>query len=103
MSQRKTLLTNIGANWVHMVVRAAGGLVLVPIIISRVGVESYGVWMLIAQALSYVTILNNGLMLAVSRLTAFHRDDVSEVNRFASASFWLLGAVGIVVVALSFV
>jgi len=84
-----------------MAVNAAGGLFLVPLIISRVGMDGFGVWVLIAQVLSYVTVLNNGLMLAVNRLTAYHRGDTPQVNRFVSASFSVLLSAGVLVVGLS--
>jgi len=73
-----------------MVVNAIVGLVLVPIILSHLGVKGYGIWALLARGLAYPVILERAFGLAISRFVAFYREDSKELNRFVSASFVIL-------------
>jgi O-antigen/teichoic acid export membrane protein len=81
---------NAGSNWVSTVVMAAVGLVLVPIILSSLGVSGFGVWALLARGLAYPIILERAFVLAINRFVAFYRNDIKELNRFVSASFVIL-------------
>ena len=53
MSLRKRVMMNAGSNWAGMFITAAVSLVLVRIIWRNLGVESFGVWALLASGLRY--------------------------------------------------
>jgi len=78
---------NAGSNWASMVVAAAVGLVLVPIILRVIGVAGFGVWALLSTGLRYPMILERSFSLSINRFVAFYRDDENQLNRFVSASF----------------
>ena len=90
---------NAGSNWASMVVAAAVGLVLVPIIWRDIGVASFGVWALLSTGLRYPMILERAFSLSINRFVAFYRDDENQLNRFVSASFVILTALAFLTVA----
>jgi len=98
MSLRKRIIMNVGSNWVSMVVAAAVGLVLVPIIWRDLGVAGFGVWALLSTGLRYPMLLERAFSLSINRFVAFYRDDENQLNRFVSASFVILSAVAVLTV-----
>ena len=90
---------NAGSNWASMVVAAAVGLVLVPIILRVIGVAGFGVWALLSTGLRYPMILERSFSLSINRFVAFYRDDENQLNRFVSASFVILTALAVLTVA----
>ncbi len=99
MSLKKRIIINAGSNWASMIVTIVVGLVLVPIIIARVGMDGYGVWALLARGLGYVTILDRALVLATSRFVAYYHDDPRSINRFVSSSFVILLGMALITIA----
>ena len=90
---------NVGSNWASMVVAAAVGLVLVPIIWRDLGVAGFGVWALLSTGLRYPMLLERAFSLSINRFVAFYRDDENQLNRFVSASFVILSAIAVLTVA----
>jgi len=90
MSLRKRLIINAGSNWAAMFVTSVVALVIVPIVLSKVGVAAYGVWSLLAYGLRYPMILENAFALAINRFVAYYRNDIKRLNRIVSASFMVL-------------
>jgi O-antigen/teichoic acid export membrane protein len=89
---------NAGSNWVSTMVMAAVGLILVPIILSSLGVSGFGVWALLARGLAYPIILERAFVLAINRFVAFYRNDIKELNRFVSASFVILTGLAVLTI-----
>lgn len=90
---------NAGSNGAGMVVAAAVGLVLIPIIWRDLGVAGFGVWALLSTGLRYPMILERAFSLSINRFVAFYRDDENQLNRFVSASFAILLALAVLTVA----
>lgn len=99
MSLRKRIIVNAGSNGAGMVVAAAVGLVLIPIIWRDIGVAGFGVWALLSTGLRYPMILERAFSLSINRFVAFYRDDENQLNRFVSASFAILLALAVLTVA----
>jgi O-antigen/teichoic acid export membrane protein len=90
---------NAGSNGAAMVVAAAVGLVLIPIIWRDLGVAGFGVWALLSTGLRYPMILERAFSLSTNRFVAFYRDDENQLSRFVSASFVILLALAVLTVA----
>ena len=90
---------NVGSNWASMVVAAAVGLVLVPLIWRDLGVAGFGVWALLSTGLRYPMLLERAFSLSINRFVAFYRDDENQLTRFVSASFVILSVVAVLTVA----
>jgi len=90
MSLKKKIIINIGSNWAGTLVTIVAGVVIVPLVLSQVKAEGYGVWALLAGGLSYVAILDRALLSAVNRFVAYAGDDVEQRNGYISASFFIL-------------
>lgn len=98
MSLRKRIIINAGSNWANMLVVAVVGVILVPVMLSRLGVKAYGVWALLAYGLSYPMMLESAFALAINRFVAFYRKDTDKLNCFVSASFLILIALALITV-----
>ena len=77
------------------VVSVAVSLVVMPILLSHVGIEQYGLWVVISSALGYIGLVQLDVMRGTSRFIAFHAargelDVVRSLVSFASVSFFLL-------------
>ena len=90
---------NAGSNGAGLVVAAAVGLVLIPIIWRDLGVAGFGVWALLSTGLRYPMILERAFSLSINRFVAFYRDDENQLNRFVSASFAILLVLAVLTVA----
>lgn len=94
------------AGTLALAVNLVASLFLLPFLISRLGDEWYGAWVLIGTVLGYFTVLDVGLFSAAERYVALHyaRRDWRAVNTVLSTSlvvFSLVGLVALVLVALS--
>lgn len=87
---RRQILMNICSNWGATLIGAVVIVLIVPLMLSGVGVEGYGVWSLLSSSLAYVTILDQAFALAINRFVAYHLTDIEEVNRVVSTSFLIL-------------
>ena len=90
MSLHKRIIMNACSNWATMLVTAVVGLILVPIMLSGLGKAGFGVWALFAYGLSYPIILEMAFALAINRFVAFHRNDISELNRYLSTRLMVI-------------
>lgn len=90
MSFRKRIIMNAGSNWASQFVNAVIVLIFIRIIPHSLGWESYGVWALLSTGLRYPMILENAFSLSTNRFVAFYHNDSEQLNRFVSASFFIL-------------
>ncbi len=74
------------SQWISMAVTIGLGLAVTPIIIRRLGNESYGLWGLVASFVGFYGLFDLGLSQAVSRFlgNAIGAKDIEEFNRVAS-------------------
>lgn len=91
---RPRFLHNVIWGWAGVVVNLIIGIVLAPIIVKKLGVEQYGVWVLLFSLLDYMRVLDFGFRAAVvngcARCRA--RADWEGVNRtLVTASAYFIG------------
>jgi O-antigen/teichoic acid export membrane protein len=100
MSGSPTAQRLIGSSVVGVLaiaVNIVAALFLLPFLISRLGDQWYGAWVLIGTILGYFTVLDVGLFSAAERYVALHfaRRDWSAVNTVLSTSLAVFSVVGI--------
>src|SRR5215210_40721 len=96
------LSLSVFMNTLSTVVNALSGLITLPLLIGRLGAESYGLWTLIVAVAGYFLVLDFGASSAVGRLVAASRarEDIAHLNVVLSTTLVLLfGVCGLVVVA----
>lgn len=101
MSLRKKVFLNAGSNWISQFVMAVVGLILIPLIRGKLGIESFGVWFLLSTGLRYPLILESSFSLTTNRFVAFYRNDTEQMNRFVSASFAVLAALAVLTIVIA--
>jgi O-antigen/teichoic acid export membrane protein len=92
-SQKKRFLVNVVWSWIGVAVNLVLGIVLSPIIVRRLGVERYGVWVLLFSTMDYLRLLDFGFRSAVINRCARHkaRHEWAEVNQtIATAVLYFL-------------
>ena len=93
------------SQWISMVVSIGLGLAVTPIIIRRLGNESYGLWGLVASFVGFYGLFDFGLSQAVSRFlgNAIGARDIKEFNRVASTGRCLLCTASLLVIIFALV
>lgn len=79
-----------------MVVGAS--LVVVQLLIARLGIEAYGVWVLVQTVVLYVTTAELGIGPAVARFTSLHMTHPHRPRQILFGALTLYAAIGVVVV-----
>lgn len=97
--RRLSLYWGTISQWLSMVVTIGLGLAVTPIIIRRLGNESYGLWGLVASFVGFYGLFDFGLSLAVSRYlgNAIGAKDIKEFNRVASTGKCLFSCASLLV------
>ncbi len=108
MLSLRRLLSGVVIGWAATITSISIGLFMSPFLIHHLGLTSYGVWILVQSAVSYMYIMDLGLRSTVVRFSARAqaRGDHAEVNRVVSAALWvrLWSAVAVLVlIAIAFV
>lgn len=94
---RKTFLQNVLWGWTAVGVNIIIGIVLAPLIIGRLGVAHYGLWVLLFSMLDYLRMLDFGFRAAVVNACARFRarDDWQGVNRTLATALLYFVIVGV--------
>jgi O-antigen/teichoic acid export membrane protein len=105
MSQKKVIANSIKYNSLGWVVAFVINFALLPFIVSHVGTEIYGAYILVMTFTGYLGTLDFGVATAVIKYVAefIGKGDRDEVNRIISASFSFYLVVGIIVAAILFI
>jgi O-antigen/teichoic acid export membrane protein len=96
------LRLNVFMNMLTTAVNALSGLVTLPLLIRRLGPDTYGLWTLIVAVAGYFLVLDLGVSSAVVRLVTVKRlrNEISGINAVLSTALVLmLGVCGLVMVA----
>lgn len=106
MSGSPTAQRLIGSSVVGILaiaVNIVAALFLLPFLISRLGDQWYGAWVLIGTILGYFTVLDVGLFSAAERYVALHfsRRDWAAVNTVLSTSLVVFSGVGLAALILT--
>ncbi len=81
---QNTLYSVIGRSWTIIV-----GVVLAPYIISKVGIDRFGIWSLLSVLVGYFALFDLGIGLSFTRFIseAYTKSDHEEINRIANSGF----------------
>ena len=95
----RRLLINTGSNVLFKVFSMVLALVSVPVLVSAVGADGYGVILLAGSVMGYFNLLNGGVPAGVVKYVAEFeaRGDERQVNRVISTSFMFFVAAGLLV------
>jgi len=104
VSKRHSLAISTVSNWISLAVNTIISILLTPYIISHLGKDGYGIWVLVLSIVGYYGFLDMGLHSATIRYVARYteqKDNVS-VNEVVSTSLLIFLAIGLIVASLSF-
>src|SRR5437588_549395 len=99
MSSKRTVARNLVCNAAGMSAHLLTGFVVFPLLVTCLGQERYGLWILVGSLTGYFGLIDLGLCAAVGRHIAFHRarNDQAGVNSVVSTSLALLGGAAVLV------
>lgn len=91
------VLRNIASNWVGYGINMSVGFFLSPLLVHRLGDVSYGVWAMAVQLGAYMSVLDFGIRVAVTRFLTQHsaRNERARINAVISVALLLLGSMGL--------
>jgi O-antigen/teichoic acid export membrane protein len=100
MTSTRVVARNVLCNWAGMAAHLLTGFVLAPFLVRHLGVERYGLWVLIGSLAGYFTLLDLGVGAAVGRNVAYRRarGDAEGALAILSTALVLLGSVGVLTV-----
>lgn len=96
----RRLLTGSALQFFQLVISAGIGFFMLPFMISRLGNEMYGLWVLAGSFSAAYGLLDLGLSVTTSRFiaVALARGNLEQANRYVSTSFFLFCLMGGLVV-----
>lgn len=104
--EKSRFLLNVLWGWTGVVVNIIIAIVLSPVIVRKLGVERYGVWVLLFSIMDYLRMLDFGFRAAVVNACARcrAREDWDGVNRAVSPAvlYFLIVGAGCLVVPIAF-
>jgi len=95
-------LRGVSASWLGTAVSVGYSLASIPLALSYLSAEEFGLWMLAAQLGGYLSLLEFGLTGATARLLVDHKDDLKtgEYAATITASALVFAVQGVLIVAL---
>jgi len=102
MASLRLLAKNGFWNWANFATATIVTFFLTPFVIHSIGIERYGIWILAVGITGYYGLVDAGLRAAATQLTVtcIARRDYDELSRLLTAQSLILGACGLVVLAL---
>lgn len=86
-------------NILEYVVRIGAMLAVTPFMVSRLGLESYGVWLVLTAAVSFLSLLDGGITLSGTRYLARALGGTGDAGEIISTLRWLYRWMGIACLA----
>lgn len=85
--------------WLHRICGVVSGIVTIPILVRDLGIESYGIWVLISQAISFMALSDFGGASALGRMVARCRgsNDERSLEKLLSTTMAILVGAGVLV------
>ena len=104
-SARRILLRAILTSWLQRIVGAVSGLITIPILVGDLGTESYGIWILIGQVVTFMVLTDLGGTNVLGRLVARCRglEDHDAMEQLLSTTMAILTGAGVLVALLTVV
>lgn len=95
----RIFIVNTFSVWGSKIFQIVYFIFLTPIILSSLGSQKYGAWVLVGQFISYLTMLNLGVSSSITRYYARYlaKDDALSNHRLCSTAGFILAIVGIIV------
>ena len=95
----KVLARNLGANWVGHLLLSVAGFITLPIVLSRLGTEAYGLWVAVVSVIAYTEVLQAGLGETIVRALAVRigREQWQACNTFFSFAVYAFALVSLLV------
>jgi len=101
------MFKNVGSNWILMIVSMASAYILLPFSLHHLGIEQYGVWLLITSFTGYLSLLVLGVPMASVRFITHDAStgDHLAMNRTIAtcAGMYLLIGLGSLLIGLAMV
>jgi len=101
MSLQRKVVRGSTLNLLDHVVRIASMLVVTPLMVTKLGLEGYGIWLVLTAAISFLNLLDGGITLSGTRFLArsLGKGDTLEADRVTGTLRWLYHRVGLVCLA----
>lgn len=98
------MLKSIIATWSTIILSALSVFILYPFLVSELGEEQYGIWLLIVSITGYFALIQMGVPLANSRFLAKYlaTDDELSASTLLSTNLAFFGTLGFIVLLLGF-
>lgn len=89
MSTHRPYLRNMLANWFGFVVNIVANLFLSPFVVHQLGIEAYGVWVLLISLTGYLSLVEVGTRAGVGRYVNYYLglQQLEKVNGLLSTAF----------------
>jgi O-antigen/teichoic acid export membrane protein len=106
MNRTERIFRNVSSNWVGFAINALVTLALTPFVLGKLGIERYGVWILITSFIGYYGMLDLGFRAGVNQLltrsvAAGNHGRASTVMSTALAGLALLGVIVVVLTVIA--
>ena len=101
--KKNNVAVSIFSNWTNLVLSIAMAFVVSPILVNKLGDESYGIWVLIVSVTGYFTVLDFGVNTAIVRFISKYTavKDYKKAIEVYSSSFALFFFIGLFVIAVT--
>lgn len=102
MGDRRRVHLNIASNALNTGLNAVAGLITLPLLISRLGAESYGLWVLVSASAGLFILADFGMSAAVGRRVAGYLSAAEQgaIDKVISTSLSVLAGLSLLVVSL---
>lgn len=102
ISARKTVISAALSAWIYRGINLATGMVSLPLIATHLGKEELGVWLLVGNLVSFVSLSDFGIGSSISRLVARYRQtDPQELSALLSTALALVSVTTAVLLLLA--
>ena len=98
MSRKRTISSNIKYNIINYGISFTVGLILFPFIVSHIGKEVYGAYLLVMTFIGYFGVLDFGVGTAVAKYIAefMSRDDKKGASKIINSSLFFYIIIGVI-------
>ena len=105
MTRTERIVRNISSNWVGFAINALVTLALTPFVLGHLGIERYGIWVLINSFVGYYGMLDLGFRAGVNQFLtrSVAVEDYSRANVVMSTALALLALLAALIVILTIV
>ena len=102
---RRQIITGTAANGIGKIIVLVTWFFLTPFILRQLGIEQYGLWVLVGSIVAYGSLLDFGIGGAVVKYVAEHRsrNDVEKARALIATSLWLYCGLGLLAIVVSIV